>query len=352
MIDIKSSTRLYNETKGELDYAINDVYTSGTVIDGKYCQLVEEKLKKLTGRKYAKLVSSGTASLMVSLLANNLKNKTIACTNYSYVASVNQAALINNVDLFDVDKNGLINIPYNISHDAVIPVSLYGNTIDYDNFFTKITNNTKVIVDCAQSLGTKYKGKYDGAYGDTAIFSFSQTKPIPCAGTHGAIVWDDDNLTEQIKLTSNNGKLGRDTPIVNYGINAVPYEIQACQIYINLNYLNKWQHKREQISKYYIDQFKNLPLKFIESNDYCESNHHKFIIILDNKNALHDFLKNNNINTAKHYTDNFNDFFGKDKNKKMPNTEYLCNSTLGLPNHQWLTDAEVETVAETLKKFF
>ena len=45
MIDIKSSARLYNETKGELDYAINDVYTSGTVMDGKYCQLVEEKLK-------------------------------------------------------------------------------------------------------------------------------------------------------------------------------------------------------------------------------------------------------------------------------------------------------------------
>ena len=58
MIKIKNLDRLYTETKGELDYAINDVYTSGTVIDGKYCQLVEEKLKKLTGRKYAKLVSS------------------------------------------------------------------------------------------------------------------------------------------------------------------------------------------------------------------------------------------------------------------------------------------------------
>jgi dTDP-4-amino-4,6-dideoxygalactose transaminase len=40
------------------------------------------------------------------------------------------------------------------------------------------------------------------------------------------------------------------------------------------------------------------------------------------------------------------------KKKEMPNTTMLCNSVLSIPNNQWLTDAEIETVAETLKKFF
>jgi len=52
----------------------------------------------------------------------------------------------------------------------------------------------------------------------------------------------------------------------------------------------------------------NMFFKFGLAAGTYFKNQKKFIIILDNKNALHNFLKNNNINTAKHYTDNFNDF--------------------------------------------
>ena len=261
-----------------------------------------------------------------------------------------QAALLNDVELFDVDKNGLIELKGQIDHDACIPVSLFGNTVDYDEFYKNIGPNTKVIVDCAQSLGAKYKGKPDGSFGDVAVFSFSTNKPVPTAGTHGALVWDDEDMTDIIKQVANNGKLGRNNPINSLGINGTSYELQACQIYFGLKRLQKWQTRREEISKYYIETFADLPLNFIMPNEHCSSPFHKFVLLHEKRDAIHDHLKANNVDAQKHYTDNFNDFFGN--KKEMTNTTMLCNSVLSIPNNQWLTDAEVETVAETLKKFF
>ena len=350
MIKFTNIGRAYAELQEELHNAYNEIHSSGQVSNGKYCKLVEEDLKRITQRKFAKMFPSGTSAILGALLAWNIKNKKVACTNYSYVASTNQAALLNDVELFDVDKNGLMLLKEQINHDACIPVSLFGNTVDYDEFYKNIGTNTKVIVDCAQSLGAKYKGKPDGSFGDVAVLSFSTNKPVPTAGTHGALVWDDENMTDIIKQVANNGKLGRNDPINTFGINGSAYELRACQIYFGLKRLEKWQTRREKISRYYIETFADLPLNFILPNKHCTSNFHKFVLLHERRDAIHDHLKANNVDAQKHYTDSFNDFFG-DK-KEMPNTTMLCNSVLSIPNNQWLTDAEVETVAETIKKFF
>tara|TARA_B100000579_G_C22847338_1_gene865233 strand:+ start:4155 stop:5207 length:1053 start_codon:yes stop_codon:yes gene_type:complete len=350
MIKFTNIGRAYAELQEELHNAYNEIHSSGQVSNGKYCKLVEEDLKRITQRKFAKMFPSGTSAILGALLAWNIKNKKVACTNYSYVASTNQAALLNDVELFDVDKNGLMLLKEQINHDACIPVSLFGNTVDYDEFYKNIGTNTKVIVDCAQSLGAKYKGKPDGSFGDVAVLSFSTNKPVPTAGTHGALVWNDENMTDIIKQVANNGKLGRNDPINTFGINGSAYELQACQIYFGLKRLEKWQTRREKISRYYIETFADLPLNFILPNKHCTSNFHKFVLLHERRDAIHDHLKANNVDAQKHYTDSFNDFFG-DK-KEMPNTTMLCNSVLSIPNNQWLTDAEVETVAETIKKFF
>ena len=234
MIKFTNIGRAYAELQEELHNAYNEIHSSGQVSNGKYCKLVEEDLKRITQRKFAKMFPSGTSAILGALLAWNIKNKKVACTNYSYVASTNQAALLNDVELFDVDKNGLMLLKEQINHDACIPVSLFGNTVNYDEFYKNIGTNTKVIVDCAQSLGAKYKGKPDGSFGDVAVLSFSTNKPVPTAGTHGALVWDDENMTDIIKQVANNGKLGRNDPINTFGINGSAYELQACQIYFGL----------------------------------------------------------------------------------------------------------------------
>jgi dTDP-4-amino-4,6-dideoxygalactose transaminase len=348
MISNVAGDRLFKQIGERLETAYTKIHKSGNYNDGEYCRSAEKKLKHITGRKHAKMLTSATSALMVALISWDMRNKNVACANYSYIASANQAALLNQIELFDVDDKGLMSLEQTFKHDLVIPVSLYGNTIDYDKL--NISNNTKVIVDAAQSLGSKYKGKPDGSFGDASIFSFARNKPIPTAGTHGALVWDDDAMTEKIKAVSNNGKLGRESKVQSYGINAVPMELQAAQIDIGLDHMGEWQLKRRLVHEHYAEQFKNLPITVIEPNDYCESNYHKFVILSDQRNNLKKYLVDHNIQAIEHYKDNFADFFGNAK--KFPYTEIFCNNVLTLPNHPWMFDSEVETVADKVKEFF
>jgi len=348
MISNTAGDRLYKQIHERLMDAYNEIHLSGNWIDDKFTESVENKLKKITGRKYAKLVTSGTSALNVALLSWNIINKNVACTNYSYVASVSQASLINKVDFFDVDKNGVIDLENKFTQDAVIPVSLYGNTIDYDKF--KVSDHTKIIVDCAQSLGAKYKNKADGSFGDVAVFSFARNKPVPTAGTHGALVWDDDSMMQRVKAVSNNGKLGMNSPIEAFGINAIPMEIQAAWIDIGLDHMGEWQVKRKQIHDFYCDSFATLPVNIIQPNEHCESNYHKFAMTTGKRKSLYEHLKDNKIHAPLHYVDNFAHAYGH--KGSFTNTDYLCNTIITLPNHAWLTDTEVETVAHTVKKFF
>ena len=348
MISNVAGDRLYKQISERLSEAYDHIHKTGNWIDDKYTNSVEQKLKELTGRRHAKLVTSGTTAIHIALLAWNLIDKHIACVNYSYVASANQAALLNQVDFFDVDENAIIDISKNFDHDAVIPVSLYGNTIDYDNLRTN--NNTKVVVDCAQSLGSKYKGKADGSFGDVAVFSFARNKPVPTAGTHGALVWDDDKMTDKIKAVSVNGKLGRNAPISSMGTNGTPFELQAAWIDIGLDHIHTWQEKRKKIHEYYVDAFKNLPCKIIKANENCESNNHKFAMTVNNRDNLFEHLQQNKIQALQHYTDNFANYFGSEKT--FPNTNMFCKSIITLPNHAWMTDAEIETVANKVKELY
>lgn len=348
MIKNFAGDRLYKQICDRLNDAYHKIHTTNNLIDGEFCRSAENKLKFITKRKHAKLLSSATSALMVALLSWQMRGKKVACVNYSYVASANQAALLNDVELFDIDHKGLIKIDQKFNHDLVIPVSLYGNTIDYDNL--QVSAHTKVIVDAAQSLGAKYKGRPDGSFGDAAIFSFARNKPIPTAGTHGAIVWDDDQMTDVIQAVSNNGKLGRLSPIQHYGVNAIPMELQAAQIDIGLDHMGEWQVKRKLIHEYYMDKFENLPVDIITPNAYCETNYHKFAMLVDDRSELMAHLTENNVQALEHYTDNFAEFFGSDR--KFPNTENFCKKIITLPNHAWLNDAEIETVAKTVRQFY
>jgi dTDP-4-amino-4,6-dideoxygalactose transaminase len=348
MISNVAGDRVFRQINERLTEAYEHIHTTGNWIDDRYTNSAEQKLKFITRRRHAKLVTTGTSAIQIALMAWNLVDKKIACTNYSYVASANQAAFLNNVDFFDVDDNALIDIGDKFTHDAVIPVSLYGNTIDYDNL--KTSDKTKVIVDCAQSLGAKYKGSPDGSFGDVAIFSFARNKPVPTAGTHGALVWDDDTMSDKIKAVSTNGKLGRNAPISSMGINGTPFEIQAAWIDIGLDHIGEWQEKRKQIHNYYKEAFKNLPVEIVEAPSYCESNYHKFAMRTHDRDGLHKHLQEKDIQALQHYTDNFAKYFGS--HKAFPKTDLFCKSILTLPNHAWMTDSEVETVASSVKVFY
>lgn len=351
MISNINTDRCYQELEEKLLHAYEEIQWSGQVRNGKYCRLAEDELKKITGRKHARLFPSGTISITVALLSWQIINQTVATTPYSYVASANQPALLNRLNFYDINASGVLDVNERILGDAVIPVNLYGNCCDYDQLYKNINATTKVIVDSAQGLGSMYKDQPEGSRGDVAVFSFSINKPVPTSGTHGALVWDDDAMTDHIIAVANNGKISRNAPIVNYGVNGEPFEIQASQIYYGLLEYKKWQLRRKQISQYYKEQFASLPLDIVQPNEWCSTNYSKFVMLTNKRNKLNSFLHTNDTESQMNYTDNLANYFSK-QSYNLPNTEKFCSQCITIPNSQWLTDAEVEHVVDTVKKFY
>ena len=77
MIKFTNLGRAYAELQEELQNAYNEIHSSGQVSNGKYCNLVEEDLKRITGRKFSKMFPSGTSAILGALLAWDIKNKKV-----------------------------------------------------------------------------------------------------------------------------------------------------------------------------------------------------------------------------------------------------------------------------------
>lgn len=152
----------------EITKALKDKWISG---DGPVVEKFEDKFKNLIGRNYAIAVSNGTAALEIAISSLNLKKGSkIIVPNLTIVSCLNAIIRNNHKPVFvDVDKNDfnicIKDLKKKISKDvrAIIMVHTYGLASDVEEILKlKKKYNFKIIEDCAEGLGLKFKKKYLG----------------------------------------------------------------------------------------------------------------------------------------------------------------------------------------------
>ena len=120
---------------------------------------------------------------------------------------------------------------------AIMPVHLYGKMCDMDPILEIAGKyNLKVIEDCAQAHGAKYKGRTAGSIGDYSTFSFYPTKNLGALADAGAVTCNDKVLCDQIRMLRNYGsqkKYFNDLP----GFNSRLDEMQAAFLSVKLKFL-------------------------------------------------------------------------------------------------------------------
>ena len=158
--------RQYANIREEILDASDQVYKSGQVLDGQFTDLFQLTIRKMTERKYAVAVNSGTQALIFALrsITDSRRNK-VLIPAVSFIATVNSVIEAGFDPVFcDVDPvTGLIDlnkIPVHVDElAAVVYVNLYGNIIDYDKLTAYRTlwadYDIPVIEDAAQSLDRK-----------------------------------------------------------------------------------------------------------------------------------------------------------------------------------------------------
>jgi dTDP-4-amino-4,6-dideoxygalactose transaminase len=149
----------------------------------------------------------------------------------------------------------------------------------------------------------------------------------------------------------NNGKPDHFYP----GTNSKMSELECAHLMVKTQYIREWQARREQIRKYYIDRFVDMPFRCL-SKPFEHHADQKFVIYTQTRNELHDYLHNNKIESRIHYPYALSELpIAKDIIKKpdmLSTSMALSRGVLSLPIYPELSDSEVEAVADTVCKFF
>jgi dTDP-4-amino-4,6-dideoxygalactose transaminase len=239
---------------------------------------------------------------------------------------------------------------------AIIPVHLYGQPADMDPIM-KIGReyHLAVIEDACQAHGAGYRGKAAGAIGTAGCFSFYPGKNLGAYGEGGAVVTDDPEVAQKIRVIRDHGQQEKYIHEIE-GYNGRLDAIQAGVLRIKLKRLKQWNQARQTHAALYDELLGEIPaVRFAEVAGFAESVYHLYVIMLDARDGLQQFLGEKGIATGLHYPlplhlQKAYEHLGY-KVGAFPVAEKAAARLLSLPMYPELTRDQIEYVADCIKEF-
>jgi dTDP-4-amino-4,6-dideoxygalactose transaminase len=239
---------------------------------------------------------------------------------------------------------------------AILPVHLYGQTVDMDPLLDIASRHgLRVIEDACQAHGSEYKGRKAGAMGDAAGFSFYYSKNLGAYGEGGFISTNDSELANKMRMIRDHGSGARYHHDL-IGFNARLDEIQAVVLRAKLPHLANWNELRRSHAQMYNELLKDTPVKTPSVLAGANPVYHLYVISTPKRDELQAYLKEQGIFTGIHYPIPIHlqkamGFLGY-RNGDLEITEDVTGKILSLPMFAELADEEIAYVADTIKKFF
>jgi dTDP-4-amino-4,6-dideoxygalactose transaminase len=250
---------------------------------------------------------------------------------------------------------------------AVIPIHYAGVAAEMDEIMEIARkHNLSVIEDAAQGVGAQYKGKYLGGIGDTAAYSFHDTKNI-ISGEGGAFVTNTEALARRAEIVREKGtnranflrgEVDKYTWI-DHGSSYVLSDVLAAIVKFQFDIMDEIQGKRERIYALYnnglsdLERIEKIRLPIIPH--YCKSNYHIYYILLRNeneRNRVMQELKRAGISGTFHYVPLHSAPYAVKKlgsgDLSLPITDRISGTLLRLPLHPGMKDEDVHVVIEKL----
>jgi len=358
-LDLKSP---YLELKEELDTAYHRVMESGWYILGKEVEAFESEFAYYCETKYCIGVGNGLDALhlIVRAYGIGLGDEVIVPAN-TYIATW-LAVTHSSATPVPVEP---VESTYNIDPSrieqaitprtkAILVVHLYGQPADMDPINTIARNHgIKVIEDCAQAHGARYKRRRAGGLGDAAGFSFYPGKNLGAIGDGGAVTTNDPELADRIRVLRNYGsRIKYHNEVVGY--NSRLDELQAALLRVKLTRLDEWNERRRQVAAQYMQGFSSqLQLTLPHVPEWAETVWHQFVVRHPQRNALQKVLYKAGIATMIHYPIpphlqpayldlNFN-------KGDFPISEQMANRALSLPMGPHISVSDLHSVIKEVR---
>jgi dTDP-4-amino-4,6-dideoxygalactose transaminase len=359
-LDLKAQ---YKSIYNEVNLAIQEVLDNTAYAGGPFVREFEKNYAKYCDCEFAIGVSSGTSAIWLTLLAMSIGpgDEVITVPN-TFIATVEAISFTGAKPIFvDVDEKTYNMDPQKLESaittktKAVIPVHLYGQMADMDPIIEIAKrHHLYVLEDGAQAQGAKYKGKKAGSLGDAGCFSFYPGKNLGAYGEAGAIVTNNRQIAERVKMLRDHGQ-----PQKYYhdyiGWNSRMDGIQGAVLNVKLKYIDRWNKKRRDHATLYshlLSGTDSIVLPFVPES--AEPIFHIYAIRMKNRDAMLESLKENQVHCGIHYPISIHltkayQFLNLPRGS-FPVAEQIADEELSLPMFPELTIDQIQYVVNALRK--
>ena len=356
--------KIYLDNKNIYLKAINEVCSKGAFIMQKELISFEKKIAAYTKSKHAIGVGNATDGMQIFLMASGLpKGSEILICSHTMIATASAIKLCgyvpvpveaNNydymIDIIDLDKK------ITKKTSAIIVTQLNGRTANMDEI-NKIKRKYKLRLfeDAAQALGSKFKNKFAGTFGEASVISFYPAKNLGCFGDGGIILTNNTNLYKKMSLIRDHGR-NKNNDVEIWGLNSRLDNLQAKILEIKFKDYGKIINHRRRIAKTYQKLLKNN--SFISTPPEPSNYPHfdvfqNYEIQAHNRDKLINYLKSKGISTLVQWSGKaIHNFTKLGFKAKLPATDKIFKKILLLPMNQYVSIREAEYVAKAIKNFY
>lgn len=382
LLDLKAQ---YQSIREPIRKAIDDVCDSQWFVMGPNVKELEERVAEYSQCAHGVGVSSGTDALLVALMALDVgPGDCVVTTPYTFFATggvisrlgarpvfcditpdtynLDPASVTDMIDRdCDVSGGKLIHRPSGDTVKVVMPVHLYGQTVDIEPFEALSEKyGLHIVEDAAQAIGSEFSdGRRAGSAGSIGCFSFFPSKNLGAFGDGGMCVTNDDELAERLRvLRVHGGKPKYYHAMIggNFRLDAM----QAAILLVKLRYLDDWTAGRQANAHAYNQAFASAGLgDAVVTPVERNGNRHiynQYVIRVERRDELRTFLGEAGIGTEIYYPVPlhqqrcFADLGYVEGD--CPASEKAAAETLAVPVYTELTDEQIGYVVDTISRFY
>ena len=354
--------RGFYQYQEEFEKKAIEVLRSGWYIMGKELEAFEHEFATYIGSEYCVGLASGLDALWIAFRALKIsKGDEVIVQGNTYIASVMGITLNGATPVF-VEPDEYFNIDADKIEEkitsktkAILVVHLYGQASNMSKIRALCDKyDLKLVEDCAQSHGASFDGKTTGTFGDIGCFSFYPSKNLGAFGDGGAIVTDNEEIAEFIRIFRNYGSEKRyHNKIV--GANSRLDEIQAGLLRVRLGHLNEMTDEKNKLSLRYLEELSNDKIVLPKIRKGATHIWHQFVIRCPYRDELMKYLDEQGIGTIIHYPipphlSEAYSYLGMNKGD-LPITEEYADTVLSLPLYNGMKKEEQDYVISRINAF-
>lgn len=361
-VDLKAQ---YLTIQSSIDEAVHSIIDQTIFVGGKPVDEFEQAFANAYGVKHCISCANGTDSLYIimKMLGIGLGDEVITVAN-SWISSSETISQVGAKPVFvDIDPiyysldENLLEKAITPRTKAVIAVHLHGQMCN----ITAIAAICKkhglyLIEDCAQSHFSAAQNQLAGTFGIAGSFSFYPGKNLGAYGDAGGIITNNDELAEKCKMFARHGALKKHQHQIE-GINSRLDSIQAAILNVKLPHIHEWTNQRIANAALYtklLQDVEQVVTPAIRPN--TKHTFHLYIVRVQRREELIEFLKSKDIETAIHYPTalpllkayNYLGYTEKD----FPIAAAYQSQILSLPMYPELTTSQIEYVVQAIKQFY